>query len=79
MRKLIVFWIVVGWAAAAFGWELNDQTLFQWHDYIQPTEEERSWRQLPWEPYLWDAVERAQREHRPLLIWAMNGHPLACT
>ncbi|MES1227071.1 MAG: hypothetical protein ABUL72_00280 [Armatimonadota bacterium] len=28
---------------------------------------------------LWEAVTRANIEDKPILLWAMNGHPMACT
>jgi hypothetical protein len=28
---------------------------------------------------LWDGVIAAQKQDMPILLWAMNGHPLACT
>ena len=37
------------------------------------------WTQIPWEPDLTRARERATREGKPLLMWIMDGHPLGCT
>jgi len=34
---------------------------------------------IPWVPSFAEGVLRSARERRPLLFWAMNGHPLACT
>ncbi len=36
-------------------------------------------REIRWRPELRKAAAEAERDRRPLLIWAMNGHPLACT
>ena len=31
-----------------------------------------------WLPRLWEGVIAAQKQDRPILLWAMNGHRLAC-
>lgn len=59
--------------------ELNDQTYAKWRDYILPKSAEVNWEEVPWRTTLWDAVVEARRQDRPILLWAMNGHPLACT
>lgn len=37
------------------------------------------WRNIPWEISLIKAQNIAAREKKPIFIWAMDGHPLACT
>jgi hypothetical protein len=59
--------------------ELNDQTFGQWRDRIRPKSEELCFATIDWLPTLWDGVIAAQKQDRPILLWAMNGHPLACT
>jgi hypothetical protein len=66
-------------AAAAPAAELNDRTYAKWRDHIRPRPAEVSWQDVPWRATLWDAVVEAQRLEKPVLLWAMNGHPLACT
>ncbi len=51
----------------------------EWAEFIRPTEEDLRWQAIPWRPTFYSAVCEAQRLDRPLLLWAMNGHPLACT
>ncbi len=46
---------------------------------ILPKEEELAWQKVPWRRTLWEAVTDAQKQDMPILLWAMNGHPLACT
>jgi len=58
---------------------LNDTTFAAWRDRIRPQDTERSFETVHWLPTFWDAVVAAQKEDRPILLWAMNGHPLACT
>ena len=46
---------------------------------ILPTEAENAWAEIPWRHTFWEAVLEAERDRRPVLFWAMNGHPLGCT
>jgi hypothetical protein len=69
-------WVLL---AAAAPPELNDQTFAKWRDHIRPKPAEVSWEEVPWRATLWDAVVEAQEREKPILLWAMNGHPLACT
>lgn len=48
-------------------------------DWLTPPEEELEWLEIGWAPTLAEGVRRAAQEGRPLLLWAMNGHPLGCT
>lgn len=59
--------------------ELNDQTYAKWRDHIRPKQKELSWEEVPWRTTFWEAVTEAQKKDMPILVWAMNGHPLACT
>ncbi len=47
--------------------------------HILPDKRDLVWTQVPWRATLWDAVIDANREKKPILLWAMNGHALACT
>ncbi len=58
---------------------LDDQTYTQIRDHIRPTEAELNWQEIPWRSTFWSAVTEAQKRDLPILAWAMNGHPLACT
>lgn len=59
--------------------ELTDATLEAWHSWIIPARDQFAWREIPWRPVFWDAVVEAQKKEMPVLLWAMNGHPLGCT
>jgi hypothetical protein len=59
--------------------DLTPETWEKWHAAIIPAREELAWREIPWRPALWEAVVEAQAADKPILLWAMNGHPLACT
>jgi hypothetical protein len=59
--------------------DLNDENFARWRDFIRPTKAECQWAEIPWRASFWEGVLEAQQKDRPLLVWAMNGHPLACT
>ncbi len=40
--------------------------------------EGESWTTIPWNLDLLDAQAKAGEKRKPLFIWAMNGHPMAC-
>ncbi len=58
--------------------ELTDETYQDVRDAVVPAAAEMRWRQVPWRATLWDGVIDAQKAEKPILLWAMNGHPLAC-
>lgn len=37
------------------------------------------WRSVPWRIDLLQAQREAAAQHKPLFVWAMDGHPLGCT
>ena len=50
-----------------------------WKQYLLPTEAELSFYKIPWERTFQDGIMRGDRVGKPILLWAMNGHPLGCT
>jgi hypothetical protein len=58
---------------------LDDVTYEKVRDAVLPTAQEERWREVPWRASVWDAVVEAAQADRPVLVWAMNGHPLGCT
>lgn len=58
---------------------LSADSIDHWRDQIVLDETENAYREIPWRAHLWDAVTEADRKGMPLLMWAMNGHPLGCT
>lgn len=59
-------------------WEVPDFTnanLDRWIDFIRPSDEELGWRGVRWHSSLSEAAAEADRLKRPILLWAMNGHP----
>ncbi len=66
-------------AARIPGQELGEKTYAGYRAFLQPKSEELRWQGIAWRPALWTAVVEAHRVKKPILLWAMNGHPLACT
>ena len=46
---------------------------------LQKLPVETHWKEIPWRPNFTDAIEDAQKEDKPILLWAMNGHPCGMT
>jgi len=66
-------------AAAGPPAELTDQTYAQWREFVRPKKDELCFETVQWLPTFWDAVVASHKQDKPILLWAMNGHPLACT
>jgi hypothetical protein len=84
MLRVLLVTTVVGWPAAeSFAAdpprELTDKTLTAWRDLIRPKADDLGYKTVDWLPTFWDGVMAAQKADKPILLWAMNGHPLACT
>ncbi len=65
-------------AAPAVGQDLTEASFSEWREYLEPSAEEVAWRAIPWRDDYGEALADAQREDKPVLLWAMNGHPLGC-
>ncbi len=59
--------------------ELTKENYAKWRDHVLPRNWELSYRRLPWRPSFWEAIVEAQEKDKPILFWAMNGHPLCNT
>jgi hypothetical protein len=58
---------------------IDADALATWRDRILPGADELGWRSIPWLDTFEEGIRVAGAEQRPLLFWAMNGHPLGCT
>jgi hypothetical protein len=56
-----------------------DAAFAKQRDAILPTADELGWRAVPWQTELRSALATGNREHKPVLLWAMNGHPCGQT
>jgi hypothetical protein len=79
MLRGLLLTVVVALAGPEGPVELNDKTFDMWRDRIHAKPAERCYVTVHWLPTFWDGVMTAQNEDKPILLWAMNGHPLACT
>lgn len=47
--------------------------------HVTPADAELAWRSIPWRPSLSAGMRDGAQLDRPVLLWAMNGHPLGST
>jgi hypothetical protein len=50
----------------------------RWQAFLRPRPDEEKWLQIPWLTDLWEARTKAAAEGRPILLWEMDGSPMAC-
>ena len=50
-----------------------------WRAHLLPTDEELAFEAVPWLPSFREGVLAGDEQQKPVLLWAMNGHPLGCT
>ncbi len=48
------------------------------YQFVLPSDDDTTWRQVPWIPSLWQGMQIAAKKNKPMFIWAMNGDPLGC-
>lgn len=53
--------------------------LDRWLAYIRPKPAELGFEENRWKASFWEAVVESQTSGKPILLWAMNGHPMGCT
>lgn len=59
--------------------EITDANFEAWHAHVSPSEDELAWATIPWHDTFADGLLAASDAGKPLLFWAMNGHPMGCT
>lgn len=64
--------------AAQHDAELTVDNLAKWRAAILPSAEEMAWRKIDWRSELHTALLDGHTADKPILLWAMNGHPLGC-
>jgi hypothetical protein len=50
----------------------------KWQAFLRPRPDEEKWLQIPWLTDLWQARTKAAAEGKPILLWEMDGSPMAC-
>jgi hypothetical protein len=58
--------------------ELTPESFERWAEYIRPDETEACWNDVHWRQSFREGVKDSQIEGKPILLWAMNGHPMGC-
>ena len=58
---------------------LTEKTYQKWRDFIEPTETDLAWTLIPWRTSFQKGLVESIEKQKPMLLWAMNGHPLGCT
>ena len=61
------------------GSPLAADSLDDWLTQLRPQQNEQSWQDMPWRNSFRRAAQDAHEVKKPVLLWAMNGHPLGCT
>ena len=59
--------------------DLNPDNYASWRDHILPAKDELAFFEIAWEMTFKDGILRGNESDKPILLWAMNGHPLGCT
>ena len=85
MKKLISILIVCAIAATGLSHDenadspngLSEKEFAKLYDELLP--KNQTWKSIPWRTSLLDAQRAAVDQQKPILIWAMDGHPLGCT
>lgn len=57
---------------------LSAKSFDRWSRYIRPSEVEACWSDVAWRQSFREGVRDSQIEGKPVLLWAMNGHPMGC-
>jgi hypothetical protein len=77
-RLAIAALLLVPLASAFSAEELTDKNYDTIRDYLLPKGEEEHWKSIDWRATFWDGVIDAQKEDKPIMLFAMNGHPFGC-
>ena len=55
--------------------EITESNFDEWMQFVEPGSDELGWRKMRWHRSLSEAAREARELNRPILLWAMNGHP----
>ncbi len=58
---------------------LNEDSIDAWRDHIRAQPSELRWMEIPWQSTFAQGMIAASDAGKPMLFWAMNGHPMGCT
>jgi hypothetical protein len=77
IRRAVPIALLLG--GLAWGQELTDGAAQAAKQHILTMAPELKWAGIGWRATYWDGVVDAQKSDKPILLWAMNGHAMACT
>jgi hypothetical protein len=66
-------------AGPAAAQELTAETFDRWAAHVRPAPAECSWQEIRWLENLGKGIAAGAEHRKPVLLWAMNGHPQGCT
>lgn len=80
IRSLALFGAALSLLSAAAGAQETKapRTLEEKVAAVRPAADEDRFMEIPWQTDLVEARAEAQRTGKPLFLWIMDGHPLAC-
>ena len=85
MRTKAFFAVIAGLLSVAAARADSDTRLqptaanfARWQAFLRPQPEEEKWLQIPWLTDLWQARTKAAALGKPILLWEMDGSPMAC-
>jgi len=79
MRRAIVLSLLLSLSQAAPAQDFVAAAFERVLAAILPKPDEVGWCSVPWHTELRSALLEAGDQQRPVLLWAMNGHPLGQT
>ena len=79
MGVIIGSFFLTGCSTNKEQFSLTSKSYEMWRDYITPTKSESLWKSIPWRSSFREGLIDADENKKPMLLWAMNGHPLGCT
>ncbi|MCA8917893.1 MAG: hypothetical protein KDB32_02340 [Planctomycetes bacterium] len=78
-RLLVALLLLIPLASSFQAEELSEKSYDRIRDYLLPKGDEEAWKKVEWRSTFWDGVMDAQKEDKPIMLFAMNGHPFGCT
>jgi len=76
---LVLLGSVVACRSVAQDTVLDASSVEAWRDHVLPDGDELAFASIPWHPTFGEGMAAANAADKPMLMWAMNGHPLGCT
>ena len=57
--------------------QISQEQFLKLQTELSPDKDE-AWKSIPWKVSVLEAQKVATKSKKPIFIWAMDGHPLAC-